>query len=67
MKRFDAKKVLEVLRTKPVTTLCAPPTLYRSMIPEPHDAFRFKALRVAVGAGEPVNQEVMRAWADKTG
>lgn len=64
--RFEAKPVLEVLRNKPVTVLCAPPTLYRTMVPEPSHSFKFKALRYAVGAGEAVNPEVVRAWGERT-
>ncbi len=29
MERFDAMKVLDVLDAYPITTLCAPPTLFR--------------------------------------
>lgn len=67
MKRFEAKPVLDVLRSKPISTLCAPPTLYRTMVLEPENAFQFKALKKAMGAGEMVNTEVMRAWKEKTG
>lgn len=66
MKRFEAKPVLEALRKKPVTVLCAPPTLFKSMMPEPPQSFQFKALRQALGAGEPLNPEVIRAWKKKT-
>jgi len=47
--------------------LCAPPTLFKSMMPEPIESFKFKALRYALGAGEPLNPEVIRAWKNKTG
>lgn len=67
MKRFEAKPVLEVLRSKSISTLCAPPTLYRTMVLEPEEAFQFKSLKKAIGAGELVNTEVMRAWKAKTG
>ncbi|ODN06082.1 Acyl-coenzyme A synthetase ACSM3, mitochondrial [Orchesella cincta] len=67
MKRFEAKPVLEALRTKPVTKLCAPPTLFRAMVAEANQSFQFKSLRYAVGAGEAVNPEVIRAWKELTG
>ncbi|CAL8109263.1 unnamed protein product [Orchesella dallaii] len=67
MKRFEAKPVLDVLRTKPITRLCAPPTLYRAMVAESNQSFQFNSLRYAIGAGEAVNPEVIRAWKEKTG
>lgn len=66
MKRFEPKLVMDILLSKPVSVLCAPPTLYRNMVAS-EETFHFKALRSAVGAGESVNAEVMRAWKEKTG
>ena len=65
MPRFEAQKVLTVLETDPITTLCAPPTLYRSLIQL--DISKFANLRHCVSAGEPLNEEVIKAWHDKTG
>jgi acetyl-CoA synthetase len=48
-----------------VTTLCAPPTVWRMLVSEDLAAYPV-ALREAVGAGEPLNPEVIervrRAW-----
>jgi acetyl-CoA synthetase len=63
--RFDATAVLKALVRHRVTTLCAPPTVWRMLIQEPLDAYRV-ALREALSAGEPLNPEVIErvraAW-----
>jgi len=63
--RFDAKRVLELLVGQEITTLCAPPTVWRMLIQLDLKAFPVK-LREAVGAGEPLNPEVIervrQAW-----
>jgi acetyl-CoA synthetase len=63
--RFDAKKTLEVLVRCGVTTLCAPPTVWRLLILEDLGAFPVK-LRELISAGEPLNPEVIEevrsAW-----
>jgi len=63
--RFDARALLDVLVKYEVTTLCAPPTVWRMLIQ--HDLAAVKTrLRELVGAGEPLNPEVIeqvkRAW-----
>jgi len=56
--RFDAKESLEVIKRCGVTTLCAPPTVWRMLILE--DLTQHKVpLRELVGAGEPLNPEVI--------
>src|SRR5262249_5445723 len=63
--RFEAKRVLDALVAHRVTTLCAPPTVWRMLILEDLGAWR-PALREIVGAGEPLNPEVIErvrgAW-----
>ncbi|HAT32773.1 MAG TPA: AMP-dependent synthetase, partial [Janthinobacterium sp.] len=63
--RFSAKSALEVICRCAVTSLCAPPTVWRMMIQEDLAAFKVP-LRELVGAGEPLNPEVIarveRAW-----
>jgi acetyl-CoA synthetase len=56
--RFDAKAVLGALVRHRVTTLCAPPTVWRMLIQEPLDTYHV-ALREALSAGEPLNPEVI--------
>jgi acetyl-CoA synthetase len=63
--RFNARRLLEVLATHGVTTMCAPPTVWRMLILEDLRAFPVK-LREALSAGEPLNPEVIeqvrQAW-----
>jgi acetyl-CoA synthetase len=63
--RFSAKRAVEVLREHDVTTLCAPPTVWRMMILDDLGA-RPAKLRELASAGEPLNPEVIesvqRAW-----
>jgi acetyl-CoA synthetase len=63
--RFQAKAVLDALVRHRVTTLCAPPTVWRMLIQEPLGDYRV-VLREALSAGEPLNPEVIErvenAW-----
>ena len=63
--RFDAKKTLEALVRYGVTTLCAPPTVWRMLILEDLKSYPVK-LRELASAGEPLNPEVIErvqaAW-----
>ena len=58
--RFDAAALLTELEDRQVTTLCAPPTVWRMMI-KANLGQKPSALREAVGAGEPLNPEVISA------
>ncbi len=64
--RFDAAAMLATLVKHRVTTLCAPPTVWRMLIQSPDLARTKTALRELCGAGEPLNPEVIeqvrRAW-----
>ena len=57
-RRFDASRFLTMLRQAAVTSLCAPPTVWRMLIQADLGA-RPPMLREAVGAGEPLNPEVI--------
>lgn len=63
--RFNAKALLEQISRQGVTTFCAPPTVWRMLIQEDLSAWQVP-LREVVGAGEPLNPEVIeqvrRAW-----
>jgi acetyl-CoA synthetase len=63
--RFSAKATLEALVKHQITTLCAPPTVWRMMIQEDLSAYKVH-LREVVGAGEPLNPEIIervkKAW-----
>ena len=63
--RFDAKSLLATIGRCGVTTLCAPPTVWRLFIQE-RLADTKVSLREVCGAGEPLNPEVIEqvqsAW-----
>jgi acetyl-CoA synthetase len=63
--RFDARRTLETIVRCGITTLCAPPTVWRMLVGEDLGHYQV-ALREVVGAGEPLNPEVIervrRAW-----
>lgn len=69
--KFDPIETLAMLNRYPITTLCAPPTAYRMMVLEEPIAYIKahppKALRHCVGAGEPLNPEVIKVWEETTG
>jgi len=56
--RFDAKGLLATIGRCGVTTLCAPPTVWRLFIQEKLADFKV-GLREVCGAGEPLNPEVI--------
>jgi acetyl-CoA synthetase len=63
--RFEAKGLLATIGRCGVTTLCAPPTVWRLFIQEKLADFKV-SLREVCGAGEPLNPEVIdqvrNAW-----
>ncbi len=58
--RFDAPAMLDVLRDAGVTTFCAPPTVWRMLIQQDLSQWQ-TSIREVVGAGEPLNPEVIQA------
>lgn len=64
--RFDAAEALDVIAGGGVTTLCAPPTVWRLLIQEDLAAAE-TALREVVSAGEPLNPAVIEAIEDAWG
>ena len=65
--RFSAQGLLAVLERCRVTSLCAPPTVWRMLIQEDLSAWQGRlALREVIGAGEPLNPEIIdqirKAW-----
>ncbi|CAN5652706.1 AMP-binding protein [soil metagenome] len=63
--RFEAAPLLERLRSERVSSFCAPPTVWRMLI-NADLGDRPAALRELIGAGEPLNPEVIgqveRRW-----
>jgi acetyl-CoA synthetase len=63
--RFDPKRTLDTVVRCGVSSLCAPPTVWRSLILEDLKAWPVRLTEV-IGAGEPLNPEVIEqvraAW-----
>jgi acetyl-CoA synthetase len=63
--RFDAKKTLNTIARCGVTTLCAPPTVWRMFVLEDLRGYPVR-LKEVVAAGEPLNPEIIEkvrsAW-----
>lgn len=65
--RFSAPALLNALERYGVTSLCAPPTVWRMLIQEDLASYKPRlSLRELVGAGEPLNPEIIEqiqhAW-----
>lgn len=63
---FNPIKSLELLQQYPVTTMCGAPTIYRMFVLQDLSAYKFPHLRHCVGAGEPLNPEVIETWRQAT-
>ncbi|MGC2522405.1 MAG: AMP-binding protein [Stellaceae bacterium] len=63
--RFSAEGLLDAVAGCGVTTFCAPPTVWRMLIQQDLAAWKV-SLREALGAGEPLNPEIIEqvkaAW-----
>jgi acyl-coenzyme A synthetase/AMP-(fatty) acid ligase len=67
MGKPDADLVLDTIARQGITTFCAPPTLYRSLVLADLRRHDLSQLRHCVAAGEPLNPEVIRIWEEGTG
>ena len=56
--RFDAAALLEAIAHHQVTTFCAPPTVWRMLVQQDLSSYQV-ALREVIGAGEPLNAEII--------
>jgi acyl-coenzyme A synthetase/AMP-(fatty) acid ligase len=64
---FDPERELELLARNEVSVLCAAPTEYRLLVKQTLSRWRLPRLRHCVGAGEPLNPEVIHTWHDAFG
>ena len=64
---FDPNKSLQMLERYPITTLCGAPTIYRMFVQQDLSQYNYPSLRHCVGAGEPLNPEVIDTWQKATG
>ena len=64
-RKFHPRAILDALVKHNITTLCAPPTVWRMLVQEPLAAYKV-SLREVTSAGEPLNPEVIEqvkaAW-----
>src|ERR1022692_3517290 len=64
--RFSAAVLLDAIAACGVTSMCAPPTVWRMLVQADLASADVRSLRECVGAGEPLNPEVIeqvrRAW-----
>ncbi|HEY1795771.1 MAG TPA: AMP-binding protein [Stellaceae bacterium] len=64
--RFDAKALLDTMARCKVATFCAPPTVWRMLIQEDLKSYAV-ALKEVIGAGEPLNPEIIGRVKDAWG
>lgn len=64
---FDVDLHLDLIRDLRVSTFCAPPTVYRMFAQLDLSKYDLSSLRRCLGAGEPLNPEVIRYWKEHTG
>ena len=65
--RFDPERELDLLERYEVSVFCAAPTEYRLLVKQDLGRRRLPRLRHCVGAGEPLNPEVIHTWHDAFG
>jgi acyl-coenzyme A synthetase/AMP-(fatty) acid ligase len=65
--KYSAHLTLDLLSQHKVTSFCAPPTAYRMLIVEDLTKYDLSSLKSCVGAGEPLNPEVIDTWRKQTG
>jgi acetyl-CoA synthetase len=64
---LDADAHLKLIEDLGVTTFCAPPTVYRMFAQLDLSGYDLSSLRRCMGAGEPLNPEIIRYWEKHTG
>jgi acetyl-CoA synthetase/medium-chain acyl-CoA synthetase len=65
--RFDPERELDLLARYEISVFCAPPTEYRMLVKQDLARRRLPRLRHCVGAGEPLNPEVIDTWHERLG
>jgi len=64
---MDVDAHFNLIKELNVTTFCAPPTVYRLFAQQDLSRYDLSSLRRCLGAGEPLNPEVIRYWEEHTG
>ena len=65
--KFIPANVLRIIQDFKVTSLCAPPTMYRFFIKEGLKDYDLSSLKYSCIAGEALNPEVFNRWLEYTG
>ena len=66
-KVLDGNSYIEAITTNKVSVFCAPPTAWRMFIGLDLSKQDLSSLRQSIGAGEPLNPEVISQWRKLTG
>ncbi|MBT8333697.1 MAG: AMP-binding protein [Deltaproteobacteria bacterium] len=64
---LDGMNYMECLTKHKISVFCAPPTAWRVFINLDTSSFDFSHLRQSIGAGEPLNPEIINQWGKLTG
>lgn len=67
MDRFSADHLLDILEKYPITSFCAPPTVFRFLIRCDLSQRNLSHIQSCTTAGEALNAEVYEIWLKKTG
>ena len=62
----DYDLMMRMIGTHRITSFCAPPTIYRSLVQMDLGAYDWSSLRHCTAAGEPLNPEVISVWKGAT-
>lgn len=65
--RFKSADILQKIQDYKVTSLCAPPTMFRMFIKEGIEGYDLSGLKYSTIAGEALNPEVYNRWLEYTG
>ncbi len=63
----DYELLMRLITEHRVTSFCAPPTVYRSLVCMDLAPYDWSGLRHCTAAGEPLNPEVIKIWREETG
>ncbi|MGW4339528.1 acyl-CoA synthetase [Rhodococcus koreensis] len=63
----DYDRLMRIVGEHRVTSFCAPPTIYRSLVQMALKDYDWSSLKHCTAAGEPLNPEVISVWKQATG
>lgn len=64
---FNSEKMMQILEKYPITSLCAPPTLFRLMAKNGIKREAFSSIEHVTTAGEALQEEIIKLFYQKTG